>query len=78
MIATDAVALYPSLEKHETAKRIRMFVEKSKVNFEDIDVSKALVNLKLNKNILRKYKHFHRLILPSWNIRLFHTFIFVV
>ena len=24
MIATDAVALYPSLEKHETAKRISL------------------------------------------------------
>ena len=26
MVATDAVALYPSLEKHETARRIRRFI----------------------------------------------------
>ena len=39
MIATDTVALYPSLEKHETAKRIRKFIEKSGVNFEGINVS---------------------------------------
>merc|ERR1711954_84279 len=54
MVATDAVALYPSLEKYETASRIRRFIEKSEVNFEDINVSEALVYLKLNENILRK------------------------
>ena len=52
MSATDAVALYPSLEKHKTAKRIRCFIEKSGVNFDDINASKNLVYLKLNKQIL--------------------------
>ena len=54
MIAMDAVALYPSLEKHETAKRIRCFKEKSGANFEDINISEALVYLKLNEHILKK------------------------
>ena len=54
MIATDAVALYPSLEKHQTAKRIRQFNKKSNVNFNDINVSEALVYLKLNEHILKK------------------------
>merc|ERR1711954_633039 len=54
MVATDAVALYPSLEKHETARRIRRFIEKSKVTFKDINVSEALVYLKLNEHTLRK------------------------
>ena len=31
MVAKDTVALNPSLEKHETAKRIRRFIEKSEV-----------------------------------------------
>ena len=34
MVATDTVALYPFLEKHETARRVRRFIEKSGVNFE--------------------------------------------
>ena len=54
MIATDAVALYPSLEKYETARRIRRFIEKSKVTFEDVNISEALVYLKLNEPTLRK------------------------
>ena len=58
MVATDAVALYPSLEKYETASRIRRFIEKSEVNFEDINVSEALVYLKLNEHILKKQDSF--------------------
>ena len=54
MIATDAVALYPSLEKYETASRIRRFIEKSGVDFDDINVSEALVYLKLKEHIFRK------------------------
>merc|ERR1711954_180788 len=54
MIAMDAVTLHPSLEKHETAKRIRQFIKKSGVNFEDINVSEALIYLKLNEQTLRK------------------------
>ena len=54
MIATDAVALYPSLEKHETARKIRRFIEKSEVTFEDVNISEALVYLKLNEATLRK------------------------
>merc|ERR1711954_444673 len=54
MMATDAVALYPSLEKYETARRIRRFIEKSKVTFEDVSISEALIYLKLNEHILRK------------------------
>merc|ERR1711954_634915 len=49
MIAKDAVALYPSLEKHETARKIRRFIEKSEVTFEDVNISEALVYLKLNE-----------------------------
>ena len=52
-MAADAVALYPSLEKHETAKKIRHFIEKSDVTFEDINISEALVYLKLNKQTLK-------------------------
>merc|ERR1711954_25971 len=58
MVATDAVALYPSLEKFKTASRIRRFIEKSEVNFEDINVSEALVYLKLNEHILKKQDSF--------------------
>merc|ERR1711954_450128 len=54
MAATDAVALYPSLEKHKTARKIRRFIEKSEVTFEDVNISEALVYLKLNEQILRK------------------------
>ena len=54
MIATDAVALYPSLEKHETAKRIRRFIEKLEVTCEDIDITEALVYLKYNEDTLAK------------------------
>ena len=42
MIATDAVALYPSSEKHKTVNRIRRFIDKSGVNFDDINVLEAL------------------------------------
>ena len=67
MVATDAVALYPSLEKFETAKRIRQFIEKSEVQFEDINVSEALVYLKLNEHILKKQDSFKEIrgFLPS-------------
>ena len=58
MVATDAVALYPSLEKYETAGRIRRFIEKSKVTFEDVNISEALVYLILNKHILNKHSSF--------------------
>ena len=58
MVATDAVALYPSLEKYETASRIRRFIEKSEVEFEDINVSEALVYLKLNEHILKRQDSF--------------------
>merc|ERR1711954_33642 len=54
LIATEGVALYPSLEKHETARRIRRFIEKSEVTFEDIDITDALVYLKLNEDTLEK------------------------
>ena len=54
LMATDGVALYPSLEKHETARRIRRFIEKSEVTFEDIDITEALVYLKLNEDTLEK------------------------
>ena len=59
MVATDAVALYPSLEKYETAGRIRRFIEKSGVEFEDINVSEALVYLKLNEHILKRQGSFN-------------------
>ena len=58
MVATDAVALYPSLKKYETARRIRKFIEKSDVNFEGVDVTEALVYLRLNEHILKKQKSF--------------------
>ena len=58
MVATDAVALYPSLEKYETARRISRFIKESGVNFEDINVSEALVYLKLNEDILKKQGSF--------------------
>ena len=54
IVATDAVALYPSLEKYETARRIRRFIKKSKVTFEDVNISEALVYLQLNEQTLRK------------------------
>ena len=54
LMAMDGVALYPSLEKHETARRIRRFIEKSDVTFEDIDITEALVYLKLNEDTLKK------------------------
>ena len=53
-IAIDGEDLYPSLEKHETAKRIRGYIEKSDVNFEDVNISDSLVNLKLNESSLRR------------------------
>ena len=43
-----------SLEKYETARKIRRFIEKSKVTFEDVNISEALVYLKLNEHILRR------------------------
>ena len=36
LMATDGLALYPSLEKHETAKRIQSFIEKLELTFDDI------------------------------------------
>ena len=54
MMATDAVALYPCINKHETAKKIRQFIEKSDVKFKDINISEALVYLKLNDQTMKK------------------------
>ena len=49
MILSNAVALSPSLKKHETAKHIKHLIEKSEVNFDDINIAEALVYLKLNE-----------------------------
>ena len=54
LMATGGVALYSSLEKHETAKRIRNFIEKSEVTFEDINIIEALVYLELNEDTFAK------------------------
>ena len=54
LMAMDWVALYHSLEKHETAKMIWIFIEKSEVTFEDINILEALVYLQLNKDTLAK------------------------
>ena len=53
-MATDWVALYPSLDKHETTRRIKKFIEKSEVILEDIDITETLVYLKLNEDTLAK------------------------
>merc|ERR1711954_178338 len=41
MIAEDTLALYPFLEKHETPKPIRCFIEKCEVQYDDINISEV-------------------------------------
>ena len=54
LIATDGVALYPSLNRYETARHVRQFVEKSNATFKNVDIKEALAYLAINKDILVK------------------------
>ena len=49
-MATDAIALFPSIEKEEGARITRVMIERSEVEFEEIDYGEALILIEIHEN----------------------------
>ena len=50
MVASDVVALYPSLETRQTARICGEMVEKSTLQFQNLDYREMLLYIRLNKD----------------------------